>query len=199
MGTKLEKQIHGADHEQDLRAGTENVLLAVGLGKACELVSEDLAAEMDGAVYGITHFTKGTAGRNPVERVTGSLAFGALTRIVTVAVKMPEEGDHPKGARLFARAKSNIGPDGGGFYYFLEVGEVPGHPGLSNIHVLWGEPVDGTARQLLAKAESIETDQGATGEAAAWLRKMLVDGSLSASEVLTQAKKMGFKPKNSTR
>jgi cysteine desulfurase NifS/selenium donor protein len=36
-GVKLEKLIHGADHEQNLRAGTENVALIVGLGKACEL------------------------------------------------------------------------------------------------------------------------------------------------------------------
>ncbi len=41
-GVKLEKLIHGADHEQNLRAGTENVALIVGLGKACELAMRDL-------------------------------------------------------------------------------------------------------------------------------------------------------------
>lgn len=41
-GIKLEKLIHGADHEQNLRAGTENVLEIAGLGKACEIASEDL-------------------------------------------------------------------------------------------------------------------------------------------------------------
>jgi cysteine desulfurase len=41
-GVKLEKLIHGADHEQNLRAGTENVALIVGLGKACELALRDL-------------------------------------------------------------------------------------------------------------------------------------------------------------
>jgi len=35
-GVSLEKLIHGADHERNLRAGTENVLEIVGLGKACE-------------------------------------------------------------------------------------------------------------------------------------------------------------------
>ena len=40
--TRLEKLIHGADHERNLRAGTENVLEIVGLGAACELVSEHL-------------------------------------------------------------------------------------------------------------------------------------------------------------
>eukprot|EP01127_Copromyxa_protea_P022437 TRINITY_DN8037_c0_g1_i2.p1 TRINITY_DN8037_c0_g1~~TRINITY_DN8037_c0_g1_i2.p1 ORF type:complete len:266 (-),score=63.09 TRINITY_DN8037_c0_g1_i2:490-1287(-) len=38
----LEKLIHGAGHERGLRAGTENVILEVGLGKACELIHENL-------------------------------------------------------------------------------------------------------------------------------------------------------------
>ena len=41
-GIRLEKLIHGADHEQDLRAGTENVLEIVGLGHACEIAKRDL-------------------------------------------------------------------------------------------------------------------------------------------------------------
>jgi len=41
-GIVLEKLIHGADHEQNRRAGTENVLEIVGLGKACEVASRDL-------------------------------------------------------------------------------------------------------------------------------------------------------------
>ncbi len=36
-GLEIEPLIHGAGHEFGLRAGTENTLLAVGLGKACEL------------------------------------------------------------------------------------------------------------------------------------------------------------------
>ena len=46
-GTKLEKLIHGADHEQNLRAGTENVLEIVGLGKACEIASENLESNAE--------------------------------------------------------------------------------------------------------------------------------------------------------
>lgn len=41
-GVMLEKLIHGADHEQNLRAGTENVLEIVGLGTACEIASNHL-------------------------------------------------------------------------------------------------------------------------------------------------------------
>ncbi len=40
-GIKLEKFMHGANHEQNLRAGTENVLEIVGLGKAAEIAMRD--------------------------------------------------------------------------------------------------------------------------------------------------------------
>ena len=41
-GVRLEPLVHGADHEGGRRAGTESALLAVALGKACEL-ARDLA------------------------------------------------------------------------------------------------------------------------------------------------------------
>jgi cysteine desulfurase len=41
-GTPIEPLIHGAGHESDRRAGTENVLLIVGLGKACEIAKRHL-------------------------------------------------------------------------------------------------------------------------------------------------------------
>ena len=45
-GIRLEKLIHGADHERDLRAGTENVLEIVGLGQACKIAKRDLEMNM---------------------------------------------------------------------------------------------------------------------------------------------------------
>ncbi|WP_045519591.1 cysteine desulfurase family protein [Neobacillus niacini] len=41
-GVELEPLIHGAGHENGLRAGTENTLLAVGLGKACEIAGHQV-------------------------------------------------------------------------------------------------------------------------------------------------------------
>jgi cysteine desulfurase len=45
-GVRLEKLIHGADHERNLRAGTENVLEIVGLGQACAIAQRDLDRNM---------------------------------------------------------------------------------------------------------------------------------------------------------
>jgi cysteine desulfurase len=44
-GTPIEPFIHGAGHESGRRAGTENVLLIVGLGKACEIAKKYLGDE----------------------------------------------------------------------------------------------------------------------------------------------------------
>ena len=46
-GVEIEPQIRGAGHERGLRAGTENVLLAVGLGIACELAQHEGAVEKE--------------------------------------------------------------------------------------------------------------------------------------------------------
>jgi putative DNA primase/helicase len=152
----------------------------------------DLAEEMGCAVYGVTHFTKGTAGKEPVERVTSSLAFGALTRMVTVAMKLPDKGEHPKGSRLFVRAKSNIGPDGGGFYYFIDVGPIPGHPEIINTRILWGDPVNGTAKEMLARAEAPGDDDGVLDDAIEWLKEVLSDGPMPASDIIKAAKCVGI-------
>jgi cysteine desulfurase len=44
-GTRLEPFVHGAGHEQGRRAGTENVLLDVGLGAACEVASRQVGMQ----------------------------------------------------------------------------------------------------------------------------------------------------------
>lgn len=41
-GISIEPLIHGAGHESGRRAGTENVIFAVGLGRACELAAEKM-------------------------------------------------------------------------------------------------------------------------------------------------------------
>lgn len=44
QGIELEKLLHGANHEMNRRAGTENVIQIVGLGEACEIIRQNQAA-----------------------------------------------------------------------------------------------------------------------------------------------------------
>ena len=64
-----------------------------------------------------------------MERVTGSLAFGALARRVMMAVREQAEDNQP-GRRLLLRAKSNIGPDTGGFVYDLVQDTLAAYQGV---------------------------------------------------------------------
>jgi cysteine desulfurase len=45
-GVSMEPLLHGGGQERGLRSGTENVILDVGLGKACELIQGNLSQEM---------------------------------------------------------------------------------------------------------------------------------------------------------
>jgi putative DNA primase/helicase len=154
----------------------------------------DLAASMRCALLGITHFSKGTGGRDPVERLTGSLAFGALARVVLVAAKHQEEGDDGRTVRLFCRAKSNIGPDHGGFEYDLHQAELKMHPGIFASAVQWGEAVEGAARELLATADATGDDGegGTLADAKRFLSDLLADGPMRAGEIFKDADQAGY-------
>ena len=153
-----------------------------------------LAAKLDCAVLGISHFTKGTAGRDPVERVTGSIAFGALARVVFAAAKMPDD-DQDGGSRLFCRSKSNIGPDDGGFRYDLDVKELEDHPGVIASGLLWGKAEVGSARDLLNRAEAQRAEEEAEEQDApevdTWLRDFLAHGPKTAKEVFAAGRDDG--------
>ena len=146
----------------------------------------DLAGELGCAVLGITHLSKGTSGRDPVERITGSLAFGALARVVLVTAKQDADGERPA-RRALLRAKSNIGPDGGGFAYELVQEPLTDFPGVEASRVVWGEAIDGTAREVLADAEAQGEEIEERRDAASWLRQLLSGGELSVKEVKRQA------------
>ena len=147
----------------------------------------DMAAELDVALLGISHFSKGTAGRDPVERVIGSVAFGALSRLTLVAAKIQGDGSE---RRIFCRGKSNIGPDDGGWEYSLALTDVPGSPGICVTRVAWGAPLEGSARDLLAAAESVTDPEqrSARDEAADWLRDLLSGGPVKSTVVIAGAK-----------
>lgn len=154
----------------------------------------DLAGSMRCALLGITHFSKGTGGRDPVERLTGSLAFGALARVVLVAAKHQEEGEDGRTVRMFVRAKSNIGPDDGGFEYDLTQGELKSHPGIFSSSVLWGNALEGGARELLATADSTSDDGegGTLTDAKSFLVDLLSNGPMPVKAIKADADGAGY-------
>ncbi len=150
----------------------------------------DLAIQLNCAVLGITHFSKNTSGRNPLERITGSLAFGALARLVWVTAKSDTLPDR----RLLLKAKSNIGVDEGGYEYELIHGELVQSPGVFAASVSWGEPISGSARALLASVELPDSTEytSATDEAEEFLKLVLSDGEVPSETVQEEAQRRGI-------
>jgi putative DNA primase/helicase len=149
----------------------------------------DLAGQLDCCLLGITHLSKNTSGREPLERVAGSIAFGAVARVVLATVK-PADTEEP---RRLVRAKSNIGPDSGGFAYTLFGTLVPGHD-FSAQRIDWGAPLEGSARELMA-VEQPDDGSEAAEDAEAFLLDILAGGPVATKEIRDAAKAHGHKPR----
>jgi len=149
----------------------------------------DLAAGMNAALVGITHFSKGGQGSDPTQRVVGSIAFTAVARVVLVAAKV--KTDEGEDRRILARSKSNIGPDEGGFEYHLEQSEPL--PGIHASYVAWGNSVAGSARELLTDPNEEDAEETSAEDAAAdFLQQVLADDVVPSKSVEAEAKDAGI-------
>lgn len=152
----------------------------------------ELGEKLNAVILGISHFSKGTMGRDPLERVTGSIAFGALARIVLATAKITDPTGQTK--RLLVRAKSNHGPDGDGFNYQIEQRELVDHPAVFSSRVIWVSPVEGSARELLTDPNDSGTpeERSALTEAIDFLKVLLSDGEVNRDVMDEKAKQAGI-------
>jgi putative DNA primase/helicase len=149
----------------------------------------DLAASMNAALVGITHFSKNGQGGDPTQRVVGSIAFTAVARVVLVAAKVKSEEGEDR--RVLARSKSNIGPDEGGFEYHLEQSEPV--PGIHASYVAWGSSVAGSARELLSDpSEQDDEKESAKDAAADFLMQVLGNDVVPTKSIEAEAKEAGI-------
>lgn len=152
----------------------------------------DLAQSTRAAMVGISHFAKSSNGRDPVERVVGSLAFGALARIVMAAAKLSEEQG---GGGMLIRTKSNIGRDNDGYRYAIRLCELPDHPDIGETaYCEWGEAIKGDARTLLDSAEATTDpeERSEREEAREFLLTVLADGPVSTKQIKREADENGY-------
>ena len=152
----------------------------------------DLAARLDAALIGVTHFSKGTQGRDPLERVSGSLAFGALARVVLGTIREQSEDPTAPRSLVVARAKSNIGPDGDGFRYAFEQVELPKHAGVTASRIAWGAALSGPASSLLSEPDKPEAAHHDAADACSFLRELLADEPMGAKDVRKAADDAGY-------
>jgi len=147
----------------------------------------DFANQYQCAIIGISHLGKGTQGKDPTERILGSQAFSALARMVWLTVTNKETGD-----RVLVRSKSNISKTDGGFGYAVEQVEIVG--GIATSRVVWKDPVDGNASEILNEYESIDDgdEKSELKDAERYLLELLESENVPAKKVQSDSKNAGF-------
>src|SRR5215469_14964926 len=93
------------------------------------------------------------SGEGPARASNGLARFGALPRLDMFTAINSAEGDNEP-ERIMVRVKSNIGPSGGGFGYRIDSAPLLEHPDIEATRIVWELPLEGSARELLAKAEN---------------------------------------------
>jgi putative DNA primase/helicase len=126
-----------------------------------------------------------------LERVTGSLAYGAIARGVWVAT-VNKSGD-PE--RMFIQIKNNLAPIADGYGYSIVGGPLADDPTIIASRVVWGMRIEGSARDLLAAAESdgpTESGEAAGQGAQAFLKAALSAGPRRQKDVAAEGATKGF-------
>lgn len=147
-----------------------------------------MAAELDFAAIGITHFSKNTLSNDPLERITGSLAFGAIPRVVWAVTKVRTEDESDK--RIMVRIKTNIGKDGGGFRYSLVQTAVDG---IDTSAVVWGESLSGSPEKIFREADGLPSESiSRVDECCEFITNLLEEEPMKSTELEQRCKDAGF-------
>jgi hypothetical protein len=154
-----------------------------------------LAQELDCAVLVCIHLNKAT-GMQPLQRLSGSGAFGAAARSVLLLDRDPDDPEGQRGSRrVLAHIKSNDGPEMPSLLYEIQpmlLPEKDDEPEVdtSRLELLGESPHDG--RALLASTTS-EEERSAQDEAEDFLLAELGDGERhDAGEITKAAAKIGI-------
>lgn len=149
----------------------------------------DLAHRHQLAVLGVIHFNK-SGGKDLVNRVMGSRAFGAVARSILMCVKEPG----PDGAKYFlGQAKSNLGPEVRQVIPFTiqttKVGtDVETGEDVHSSVIITEDPMDQTLDQVVDQVEDTKRGPAPVARNAAmdWLRARLADGPVPATQIVEE-------------
>jgi putative DNA primase/helicase len=143
---------------------------------------QKLAEKHNAVILGIQHFNKGSKGKDPVERITGSGGWSQAPRIVLATAPIVDgEGKDPT-KYVFACIKTFAKKQKGGFEYGFEE-----EPKTEIARTVWGRHLEGTGHAILTEAEGGEDGVSKLGAAKQFLRAVLAKGPLSYQQVSFKA------------
>lgn len=152
----------------------------------------DLGAVTGACIVGISHFNKsGGITANPLDLISGSIAFAAVARVVLGAAKLTALDEYGH-SRIFCRIKSNIGPDEDGIGYDLKMEQLAGQDGIEASTVLWGQYITGHSRDLLSQQQDDSAKDTKLTAAAEWLTELLAPGPVASKTIQDESKTAGI-------
>lgn len=154
----------------------------------------DFIEKTGAALFGVSHFTKGSRGADPLERIMGSRAMGAVPRGTYSCTKIMDEDQHDTGNRIFTMLKTQFAKEDHGFEYKVEEVAVPKRPQVTGLKLVWGRRVEGSAAQLIGDAEGNGDGVSKLGEAKKALSAFLANGSKTNFEIAEVIKREQISP-----
>jgi hypothetical protein len=140
-----------------------------------------MAERIGAAILIVRHLNKATDG-NPLYRGGGSIGIIGAARCGLLVAREPDDvtGD----ARVLAVTKTNLGPLPVSLRYSIQ-------PDGESIRVLWRGESNHSAAALLAVPGSVES-HSELEQAAEFLKSILEDGPLTASDTLRKTRAAGY-------
>jgi hypothetical protein len=162
-----------------------------------------LAERRQIAVIGIMHPNKNSEASSLLNKILGSVAFGATARVVHYAAKDDEASDQGQPQFVFSVAKNNLSRRAASLAYELPVTRIEPQKGddpekvaqiEEMVHVRWLGPTDRSAADVVFKKDEPESRSTAGHrDAVAWLTMRLGNDRVPVATVEREAKDNGVK------
>lgn len=159
-----------------------------------------LAEEEGLAIIGIRHLAKASSKKRLADRINGSVAYLAASRVVLFVSKILGTGsaqDNPARGVL-VRAKSNIGPTDGGHAFTINSVELEAENGIADTTDLKWDAQDlvGDPESIVRAAESNAVSEAELAAEMEFVSDLLARGPVQANEAISGGQAQGYTPEN---
>lgn len=161
-----------------------------------------LLAEQEGlAIIGVRHLAKASSKKRLADRINGSVAYLAVSRVVLFVSRVMGTGtsaDDPARGVL-VRAKSNIGPTNGGHTFTIKSVRLEAENGVADATALrWDiQELIGDPETIVRDAESNVADvEDALAAELEFVGDLLRGGPVQANEAISSGQAQGYTPEN---
>ncbi|API74129.1 AAA family ATPase [Ralstonia solanacearum] len=161
-----------------------------------------LLAEQEGlAIIGVRHLAKASSKKKLADRINGSVAYLAVSRIVLFVSKIAGTGTSRENPvrGVLVRAKSNLGPTDGGHAFTIKSVRLEAENGIADATALkWdtqdlvGDP-EAIVREAESNAAAVEDELAGELE---FVGDLLRCGPVQANEAISSGQAQGYTPEN---